>query len=153
MLYLFQTKKGTEDVKKSRPKPAAGGGLGLLPPPPGGVKLPPPGGAAIGTSQSQSVPQKSQQNEQFTGFNPTNNVSVGANNGGTSSNVDLLLDLGGDSFNSSQSATSQSQGQSATSQGQSSLFDSDFDLLSGTTDNVKPAGGSSDPWGDFTSAR
>lgn len=67
--------------------------------------------------------------------------------------MDLLLDFGGDSFNSSHSQNVTSQGQNASSQGQSSLFDSDFDLLSGSTQNVKPAGGPSDPWGDFTSAR
>ena len=80
--------------------------------------------------------------------NPADILNTGANQGGASSNADLLLDIAGDNFNSS------ATGQSASSQGQSSLFDPSFDLMSsGTTETVKPAGGPSDPWGDFASAR
>ncbi|XP_045162808.2 adaptin ear-binding coat-associated protein 1-like isoform X2 [Mercenaria mercenaria] len=141
----ISTKKNTEEngsAKKARPK-ASGGGLGLLPPPPGGVKLPPSGGAgmSLGSSESHNIQQKQQtvSNPPFTSSNSSSS--------NTSSNVDLLLDLGFDS-------SSQTQGQSSSSQGQKVQgFDANFDLLTGTTDNVKPAGGSSDPWGEFTSAR
>lgn len=143
---LFQTKKNTEEngtsMKKSRPKPS-GGGLGLLPPPPGGVKLAPPGGAGLSLGSCNIQPNNQQKTQTVTNsaFPSSNNSS--SNSG---SNVDLLLDLGFD--NSSQGQTTVGQGQS---QGQ--IADSNFDLLMGTNDKVKPAGGSADPWGEFTGAR
>ncbi|XP_060554162.1 adaptin ear-binding coat-associated protein 2-like isoform X2 [Ruditapes philippinarum] len=146
----ISTKKNTEEngsAKKPRPKPSGGGGgLGFLPPPPGGVKLPPPGGAGLSLGSSES--HKTQPKPQQTVSNnpPSFSSSSNSSKPNTSSNVDLLLDLGIDDF-------PKSQGQSSANQGQVRGFDSDFDLLSGTTDNVQPAGGVSDPWGEFTSAR
>ncbi|XP_052213143.1 adaptin ear-binding coat-associated protein 1-like isoform X2 [Dreissena polymorpha] len=155
----ISTKKSEEDgsAKKSRPKPGAGGsgGLGLLPPPPGGIKLPPPGGA-LGTAPSLPAPSHlltSNKNSQFQSNSSASSVPAFSASG---TNVDILLDLGMDNFSSSNSSYSSMQhGQSSQgqSQGQSSLFDPSFDLLTGSSDSVKPAGGSSDPWGDFTSAR
>lgn len=73
------------------------------------------------------------------------------------SNVDLLLDLGCDSFSSTSGNIGQgfqSQGQVAgLTQSHSGGFDTNFDLLTGTSDSTKPAGDSVDPWGDFASAR
>ncbi|WAR14458.1 NECP2-like protein [Mya arenaria] len=143
------------------------GGLGFLPPPPGasgGIKIPPPGGP-IGTTppssipQPQSKPESQQAIDLFGDFPSKMTISSNASSANSSvpvqtkshapaSNVDLLLDLGSDSFSSSSSQSVTK----ASNQGQSSLFDPKFDLLSGTADSVKPAGGSADPWGDFTSA-
>ncbi|XP_052759876.1 LOW QUALITY PROTEIN: adaptin ear-binding coat-associated protein 2-like [Mya arenaria] len=167
----ISTKKNTEEngsSKKSRPRAAGGGGgLGFLPPPPGasgGIKIPPPGGP-IGTTppssipQPQSKPESQQAIDLFGDFPSKMTISSNASSANSSvpvqtkshapaSNVDLLLDLGSDSFSSSSSQSVTK----ASNQGQSSLFDPKFDLLSGTADSVKPAGGSADPWGDFTSA-
>lgn len=141
----ISTKKSAEEdgcAKKARPKPS-GGGQGLLPPPPGAVKLPPPGGPNMQLGSSES--QNSQPVQQI---NPTSSNSSAPNN---STNVDLLLDLGFESSSQVQGKTSCNQGQSSLSQIPQE-YDSSFDLLKGTTDNVKPAQGATDPWGEFTSA-
>jgi hypothetical protein len=99
---------------------------------------------SLGSSESHKTQPKPQQT--VSNNPPSFSSSSNSSKPNTSSNVDLLLDLGIDDF-------PKSQGQSSTNQGQVRGFDSDFDLLSGTTDNVQPAGGVSDPWGEFTSAR
>lgn len=100
----------------------------------------------LGSSESHSSQPRQQtvSNSELTSSNSSSSNS--------STNVDLLLDLGFDSSSQSQGQSSWRQGPSSQSQSSQGL-DSNFDFLSGSTGNAKPAQGATDPWGEFTSAR
>ncbi|XP_071446936.1 NECAP-like protein CG9132 [Hetaerina americana] len=90
------TKKDGSEVS-SRPKARNAAGSGILPPPPGGMKIaPPPGGMRV---------------------TPTSSPSHGSQRpiGGPSSNVDLLLDVGGSSSQQGGASVAQAPTKQATS--------------------------------------
>ena len=97
LTYSFQKKDGSEVTGKPKARPNATGGLGILPPPPGGVKIAPPSSSGMRTTPTSSPSHQA--------ASPPQTVSA-------SSNMDLLMGMGGAQGGQAAQAKSGASGES-----------------------------------------